>query len=74
MTKTDSIVSADLGQSELRVQHHQQKADLVRWSLFTFAFSFRRAELNRRPSDLVCCLTPTVETRVKCIEKKSKKS
>ena len=28
--KTDSIVSTDVRQSELRVQHHQQRARLVR--------------------------------------------
>ena len=27
---TDSIVTADFGQRELRVQYHQQRADLVR--------------------------------------------
>ena len=29
LTKTDLIVFEDLGQSELRVQHYQQRADLV---------------------------------------------
>ena len=41
--------------------------------IFTFDFVFRRAGLNRRPSDLVCSLTPTVDeqkARFNSIEKK----
>ena len=33
LTKTDSILSSDLEQNELQVQHHQQRTDLVIASL-----------------------------------------
>ena len=37
LTKTDSVVSVDLKQSELRVQYHQKKEDLAQWSFSPFA-------------------------------------
>ena len=43
---------------------------------FTFDFAFRRTGLNKRPSDLVCSLTPTVDehkARFNSIEKKTTK-
>ena len=70
LTKMDPIVSADLDQRELRVQHHS-KEQISYGDLMYFAF--RRAELNRRLSDIVCSLTPTVDkqkTRFNSIEKK----
>ena len=53
---------ADIGH-ELRVQHHQQRAVSCTVIFLTFDFPFRRAELNRRPSDLVRNITPTIKER-----------
>ena len=67
--KTESIVSANFGQSEIRVQHISY-SDLF----FSFCFAFRREGLNRRPSDRVYSLTLTfneLKTRFNSIENKS---
>ena len=70
--KTDSVVSAGLGQSEPRVQHHQQRASRI-VTTFRFHFALTFARLTSRPSVLIWSLVLVVGEPKVCfniIEKK----
>ena len=74
VTKTDSILSANLEQSQLLVKHHQQTAYLVRWSVLPLILL--SGLQSWIPSDLVCSLTLTIDeqkARFNSIENKTPK-